>query len=64
MRGQLFAAASLITPFFMGTVVGAVATGQVPVHPAGNVLAAWRQPWYSPSWLSRRSGMCSSQRRR
>ena len=36
--------ASLITPFFMGTVIGAVATGQVPVHPSGNVLAAWASP--------------------
>jgi cytochrome d ubiquinol oxidase subunit II len=42
--GALFAASSLITPFFMGTVVGAVATGQVPVRPAGNVLAAWTSP--------------------
>jgi len=42
--GAVFAAASLITPFFMGTVVGAVVTGQVPVHPAGNVLAAWTSP--------------------
>src|SRR5262245_9415350 len=41
LTGALFAVSSLITPFFMGTVVGAVATGQVPVHPAGNVLAAW-----------------------
>ena len=41
LTGALFAASSLITPFFMGTVVGAVATGQVPTHPAGNVLAAW-----------------------
>ena len=41
LTGATFASASLITPFFMGTVVGAVATGQVPVHPAGNVLAAW-----------------------
>ena len=39
--GATFAASSLITPFFMGTVVGAVATGQVPVHPTGNVPAAW-----------------------
>ena len=39
--GAVFASASLITPFFMGTVVGAVATGQVPVHPVGNLLAAW-----------------------
>ena len=44
LTGVLFAASSLITPFFMGTAVGAVATGQVPVHPAGNVLAAWTSP--------------------
>jgi len=44
LTGALFAAASLITPFFMGTAVGAVATGQVPVHPAGNILAAWTSP--------------------
>lgn len=42
--GALFAASSLITPFFMGTVVGAVVTGQVPVQPSGNVLAAWTSP--------------------
>jgi cytochrome bd ubiquinol oxidase subunit II len=41
LTGAAFAAASLITPFFMGTVIGAIVTGQVPVHPAGNVLAAW-----------------------
>jgi cytochrome bd ubiquinol oxidase subunit II len=44
LTGAVFAAASLITPFFIGTVIGAVATGQVPVHPAGNVLAAWTSP--------------------
>jgi cytochrome d ubiquinol oxidase subunit II len=44
LTGALFAASSLITPFFMGTAVGAVATGQVPVHPAGNVLSAWTSP--------------------
>jgi len=44
LTGATFAASSLITPFFMGTVVGAVATGQVPVHPSGNVLAAWTSP--------------------
>jgi len=42
--GAVFASASLITPFFLGTVVGAIVTGQVPVHPAGNVLAAWTSP--------------------
>ena len=44
LNGATFAAASVITPFFMGTVVGAVVTGQVPVHPGGNVLAAWTSP--------------------
>jgi cytochrome d ubiquinol oxidase subunit II len=44
LTGALFAAASLITPFFMGAVVGAVVTGQVPLHPAGNILAAWTSP--------------------
>jgi cytochrome bd ubiquinol oxidase subunit II len=44
LTGALFATASLLTPFFMGTVVGAVVTGQVPVHPTGNVLAAWTSP--------------------
>ena len=39
--GAMFAASSLVTPFFMGTVVGAVATGRVTAQPAGNVLAAW-----------------------
>ena len=44
LTGATFAASSLITPFFMGTVVGAVATGQVPAHPAGNILTAWTSP--------------------
>jgi len=44
LTGAAFAVSSLITPFFMGTVVGAVVTGQVPVHPAGNILAAWTSP--------------------
>jgi cytochrome bd ubiquinol oxidase subunit II len=44
LTGAMFAASSLITPFFMGTVVGAVTTGRVPDHPTGNVLAAWTSP--------------------
>jgi cytochrome d ubiquinol oxidase subunit II len=44
LTGAVFAAASLITPFFMGAVIGAVVTGQVPVHPGGNTLAAWTSP--------------------
>jgi cytochrome bd ubiquinol oxidase subunit II len=44
LTGVMFAAASLITPFFMGTAVGAVVAGQVPVRPVGDVLAAWTCP--------------------
>jgi len=44
LTGAVFAAASLITPFFMGTVVGAIVTGRVPVRPAGNILSAWTSP--------------------
>ncbi len=52
LTGAIFAASSLITPFFMGTVVGAVATGQVPVHPdrqrAGRLDLAHRHPHRVP----------------
>lgn len=44
LTGAVFAAASLITPFFMGTVVGAVAAGRLPAHPGGNSPAAWTSP--------------------
>jgi cytochrome d ubiquinol oxidase subunit II len=44
LTGATFAVASLLTPFFLGTVVGAVVTGRLPVHPAGNILAAWTSP--------------------
>ena len=44
LSGALFAASSVMTPFFLGAVVGAVATGQVPADPAGNDMAAWTNP--------------------
>ncbi len=44
LSGALFAASSLIAPFFLGASVGAVATGGVTPHPAGNVLSAWTSP--------------------
>jgi cytochrome bd ubiquinol oxidase subunit II len=38
----LFGAASLLTPFFMGTVVGAIASGRVPVGNAkGDAVTSW-----------------------
>ena len=51
LRGQaarrrgLFGLSSLLTPFFMGTVVGAVASGRVPVGNAeGDPVTSWLNP--------------------
>lgn len=41
---KVFAAASLITPFFMGCVVGAVAAGEVPATGAGEPFSSWLAP--------------------
>jgi cytochrome d ubiquinol oxidase subunit II len=42
---HLFAASSVITPFFMGTVVGAIASGRVPVGNAeGDPWSSWLNP--------------------
>jgi cytochrome d ubiquinol oxidase subunit II len=39
---ELFGVASLLTPFFMGTVVGAIASGRVPVgNAAGDAVTSW-----------------------
>jgi cytochrome d ubiquinol oxidase subunit II len=41
----LFAVSSVLTPFFMGTVVGAVASGRVPVGNAtGDLVTSWLNP--------------------
>jgi cytochrome d ubiquinol oxidase subunit II len=43
--GRLFGLSSLLTPFFMGTVVGAVAGGRVPVgNAAGDSVTSWFNP--------------------
>jgi len=43
--GAAFAASSVVTPFFLGTVAGAVATGRVPPGNArGDVLTSWLNP--------------------
>jgi cytochrome d ubiquinol oxidase subunit II len=42
--GAAFAFSSLLTPFFMGTVVGAIATGAVPASASHASLAAWTSP--------------------
>jgi cytochrome d ubiquinol oxidase subunit II len=42
---QLFGLSSLLTPFFLGTVVGAIAGGRVPVgNAAGDAVTSWLNP--------------------
>jgi cytochrome bd ubiquinol oxidase subunit II len=38
---RVFGVSSLLTPFFLGTVVGAVASGQVPADGAGDPTGSW-----------------------
>jgi cytochrome bd ubiquinol oxidase subunit II len=38
---RVFGFASVLTPFFMGTVVGAIASGEVPAGGNGDPTAAW-----------------------
>jgi len=42
--GGTFAISSLLTPFFMGTVVGAIAAGNVPADGNGDAFSSWLQP--------------------
>ncbi|AWB91709.1 cytochrome d ubiquinol oxidase subunit II [Aeromicrobium chenweiae] len=42
--GAVFAGSSLITPFFLGAVAGAVASGRVPAEGNGPVLESWLHP--------------------
>ncbi|HEX3240673.1 MAG TPA: cytochrome d ubiquinol oxidase subunit II [Solirubrobacterales bacterium] len=42
--GALFAVSSVLTPFFMGTVVGAIASGNVPADGNGDAFSSWLEP--------------------
>ena len=42
--GAAFAISSVLTPFFMGTVVGAIAAGNVPAAGSGDAFSSWLQP--------------------
>jgi len=42
--GAAFAFSSVLTPFFMGTVVGAIAAGHVPADGNGAAFSSWLQP--------------------
>jgi cytochrome d ubiquinol oxidase subunit II len=42
--GATFAISSVLTPFFMGTVVGAIASGNVPADGNGDAFSSWIEP--------------------
>jgi cytochrome bd ubiquinol oxidase subunit II len=42
--GATFAISSLLTPFFMGAVVGAIAAGNVPADGSGDAFSTWTGP--------------------
>lgn len=42
--GVIFAISSVITPFFFGTVAGAIASGRVPATGRGDLWASWLNP--------------------
>ena len=42
--GIVFAGSSLITPFFLGCVAGAIASGRVPADGSGDLISSWVNP--------------------
>lgn len=42
--GVTFALSSLVTPFFMGTIIGAVASGRVPLEGSATGIGTWVNP--------------------
>jgi cytochrome d ubiquinol oxidase subunit II len=42
--GVIFAGSSLIAPFFLGAVVGAIASGRVPAEGRGDLISSWVTP--------------------
>ena len=48
LHGIVFAASSVITPFFLGMIAGAIASGRVPLDSSGDVWASWTGP---TSWV-------------
>ena len=56
--GATFAFSSLLTPFFMGTVIGAISTGQIPADASHASLRLGRSPPPAPTWR----GACTTVR--
>jgi cytochrome d ubiquinol oxidase subunit II len=48
LHGAVFAASSLITPFFLGMIAGAIASGRVPIDGTGDLWGSWTGP---TSWV-------------
>lgn len=48
VHGAMFAASSVITPFFLGMIAGAIASGRVPAAGSGDVWSSWTGP---TSWI-------------
>ena len=44
LYGVIFAGSSLITPFFLGAVAGAIASGRVPAGGYGDPIRSWLNP--------------------
>ena len=44
LYGVVFALSSVITPFFLGAVAGAIASGRVPLNGRGDLWASWLNP--------------------
>ena len=42
--GAVFAASSVITPFFLGAASGAIASGRVPAEGYGDLIGSWVNP--------------------
>jgi cytochrome d ubiquinol oxidase subunit II len=42
--GAVFAGSSLITPFFLGAIAGAIASGRVPAQGYGDLIRSWINP--------------------
>jgi cytochrome d ubiquinol oxidase subunit II len=42
--GAIFALSSLVTPFFLGAVAGAIASGRVPAEGHGDLITSWLNP--------------------
>jgi cytochrome d ubiquinol oxidase subunit II len=44
MFGVVFALSSILTPFFFGTIAGAIASGRVPAEGRGELVGSWTNP--------------------